>query len=160
MARGSDINSAGSQFFIVLDDSPWLDRKYTVFGEVISGKEVVDKIGTLETNSQDQPVVSHDAIMEKIIIVGDGKKSELLKIESKSKSEDLQQILKALSSVEIAVEYIIEQMEWNRNHDVWYYVYRYVNEPNFAEWWDTRFSNADISLVLTEITKAHFEITE
>ncbi len=68
MARGSDINSAGSQFFIVLDDSPWLDGKYTVFGEVISGKDVVDKIAALETNSQNQPVVSLDAIMEKVII--------------------------------------------------------------------------------------------
>ena len=68
MARGSDINSAGSQFFIVLDDSPWLDGKYTAFGEVISGKDVVDKIAALETNSQSQPVVPLDAVMEKVII--------------------------------------------------------------------------------------------
>ena len=68
MARGSDINSAGSQFFIVLGNAPWLDGKYTVFGEVISGKEVVDTIGSLETNSQDQPTNPDNAIIEKITI--------------------------------------------------------------------------------------------
>ncbi|MCZ6583978.1 MAG: peptidylprolyl isomerase, partial [Thaumarchaeota archaeon] len=68
MARGSDINSAGSQFFIVLGNSPWLDGKYTVFGEVISGKDIVDKIASLETNSQDQPIDSESAIIEKIVI--------------------------------------------------------------------------------------------
>jgi dolichyl-diphosphooligosaccharide---protein glycosyltransferase len=68
MARGTDINSAGSQFFIVVGNSPWLDGKYTVFGEVISGKDVVDKIASLETNSQDQPIKPEDAIIEKITI--------------------------------------------------------------------------------------------
>lgn len=61
MARGEDINSAGSQFFIMLDDAPWLDGKYTIFGEVISGQEIVDKIGSLETNEKDQPINPDDA---------------------------------------------------------------------------------------------------
>jgi len=69
MARGADINSAGSQFFIVLDSSPWLDGKYTIFGEVTSGKEIVDKIAALETNSQDQPVNPDNAIIKKITII-------------------------------------------------------------------------------------------
>jgi dolichyl-diphosphooligosaccharide--protein glycosyltransferase len=69
MARGADINSAGSQFFIVLDSSPWLDGKYTVFGEVTSGKDIVDKIAALETNSQDQPVSPENAIIKKITII-------------------------------------------------------------------------------------------
>ena len=68
MARGTDINSAGSQFFIVLGNSPWLDGKYTVFGEVISGQDVVDKIADLETNSQDQPINPENTIIEKITI--------------------------------------------------------------------------------------------
>ena len=68
MARGTDINSAGSQFFIVMGSAPWLDGKYTVFGEVISGKGVVDKIASLETNSQDQPINPENAIIEKITI--------------------------------------------------------------------------------------------
>jgi dolichyl-diphosphooligosaccharide--protein glycosyltransferase len=49
MARSSDPNSAGSQFFIVLEDSTFLDGQYTVFGRVISGMDVVDKIAALET---------------------------------------------------------------------------------------------------------------
>jgi cyclophilin family peptidyl-prolyl cis-trans isomerase len=44
MARGSSPNSAGSQFFIVVADSPHLDGQYTAFGRVIDGMEVVDKI--------------------------------------------------------------------------------------------------------------------
>jgi len=44
MARASNINSADSQFFIVLADSPQLDRQYTYWGEVVSGMEFVDQI--------------------------------------------------------------------------------------------------------------------
>lgn len=44
MARASDPNSADSQFFIVLADSPFLDHQYTVFGRVISGMQFVDAI--------------------------------------------------------------------------------------------------------------------
>ena len=69
MARGTDINSAGSQFFIVIESAPWLDGKYTVFGKVTSGQEVVDKIAALETNSQDQPIDPEQAIIEKITII-------------------------------------------------------------------------------------------
>lgn len=46
MARGPDPNSASSQFFIVVKDSPFLDRQYSVFGEVVSGMEVADKLVT------------------------------------------------------------------------------------------------------------------
>ncbi len=44
MARVTDPNSANSQFFICLGDADFLDGKYTVFGEVVSGMDVVDKI--------------------------------------------------------------------------------------------------------------------
>ncbi len=50
MARASDPDSASSQFFIVVKDSPFLDRQYTVFGEVVKGMEVVDRIVT-ESNA-------------------------------------------------------------------------------------------------------------
>ncbi|HXV38712.1 MAG TPA: peptidylprolyl isomerase [Nitrosopumilaceae archaeon] len=68
MARGSDINSAGSQFFIMLGDASWLDGQYTIFGEVISGKEIVDKIASLETNSEDQPLDVEAARIKKVSI--------------------------------------------------------------------------------------------
>ncbi|HTD35561.1 MAG TPA: peptidylprolyl isomerase [Candidatus Elarobacter sp.] len=44
MARASNPNSAGSQFYICLDDAPFLNRQYTVFGQVVEGQDVVDKI--------------------------------------------------------------------------------------------------------------------
>lgn len=44
MARTSDPDSANSQFFIVFDDAPWLDRQYTVWGLVVEGMEHVDAI--------------------------------------------------------------------------------------------------------------------
>jgi peptidyl-prolyl cis-trans isomerase B (cyclophilin B) len=44
MARSSNPNSAGSQFYICLDDAPVLNRQYTVFGQVTEGQDVVDKI--------------------------------------------------------------------------------------------------------------------
>ena len=55
MARTNDPNSAGSQFFIVVEDSNFLDGQYTVFGEVVKGMEVVDKIVSLPRNSRDLP---------------------------------------------------------------------------------------------------------
>jgi len=48
MARSRDPNSAGSQFFICLADVPSLDHKYTVFGQVVSGLDVVKKIGKVD----------------------------------------------------------------------------------------------------------------
>ncbi len=46
MARATDRDSASSQFFIVVKDSPFLDNNYTVFGEVVKGIETADKIVT------------------------------------------------------------------------------------------------------------------
>jgi cyclophilin family peptidyl-prolyl cis-trans isomerase len=68
MARSQDPNSAGSQFFIVLKDSNFLDGQYTVFGKVTSGIEIVDKIGSLKTDSADAPINAEEAKMIKVII--------------------------------------------------------------------------------------------
>ena len=55
MARANDPDSAGSQFFIVTSDSTFLDKQYTVFGEVIGGMEIADKIVNLPRDSNDCP---------------------------------------------------------------------------------------------------------
>ena len=68
MARSQDPDSAGSQFFIVLKDSNFLDGQYTVFGRVISGMEIVDKIASLKTDSADVPVDAGEAEMIKITV--------------------------------------------------------------------------------------------
>lgn len=55
MARAQNPNSAGSQFFIVVKDSNFLDGQYTVFGEVVRGMDAVDAIVNLPRNSRDLP---------------------------------------------------------------------------------------------------------
>jgi peptidyl-prolyl cis-trans isomerase B (cyclophilin B) len=56
MARSQDPNSAGSQFFICVADSNFLDGQYTVFGEVVSGMEIVDRIVNVQRDGNDNPL--------------------------------------------------------------------------------------------------------
>jgi cyclophilin family peptidyl-prolyl cis-trans isomerase len=68
MARSQDPDSAGSQFFIILKDSKFLDGKYTVFGKVISGMDIVDKIAAIRTDSADAPIDIEQAKMVKVAV--------------------------------------------------------------------------------------------
>ncbi|MBP2239637.1 peptidyl-prolyl cis-trans isomerase B (cyclophilin B) [Cytobacillus eiseniae] len=56
MARTGDPNSAGSQFFIMVEDSANLDGQYAAFGKVLEGMEVVDRIVATERNGADLPL--------------------------------------------------------------------------------------------------------
>ena len=56
MARAAHPDSAGSQFFICVADAPFLDRQYTVFGEVVSGMDVADKIVNQSRDKSDNPL--------------------------------------------------------------------------------------------------------
>lgn len=55
MARTMDPNSAGSQFFIMVEDAPHLDGQYASFGKVIEGMEVADEIVNSKTDYSDRP---------------------------------------------------------------------------------------------------------
>jgi peptidyl-prolyl cis-trans isomerase B (cyclophilin B) len=56
MARANDPNSAGSQFFICVADSHFLDWKYTAFGEVVQGMDVADKVVNIKRDGRDIPL--------------------------------------------------------------------------------------------------------
>ena len=63
MARAQNPNSAGSQFFIMVDDAPHLNAQYASFGQVIEGMEAVDKIVAAQRDYSDRPL--ENQIMEK-----------------------------------------------------------------------------------------------
>lgn len=67
MARSQDYDSAGSQFFIMHKDSPFLDGEYAAFGKVISGIEVVDNIVNAERDSMDKPLT--DQVMKSVEMI-------------------------------------------------------------------------------------------
>ena len=66
MARAQDPNSAGSQFFICVDRSAFLDGQYTVFGKVLEGMDVADKIVNSPRDGNDRP--NEDVLVESIRI--------------------------------------------------------------------------------------------
>ncbi|TSC80776.1 MAG: peptidyl-prolyl cis-trans isomerase B (cyclophilin B) [Parcubacteria group bacterium Gr01-1014_29] len=60
-------NTNGSQFFVVTaKETPWLDGKHTVFGRVVRGMEIIDKIELMATNEKDHPL--EDVVIENIAI--------------------------------------------------------------------------------------------
>ena len=56
MARSQNPDSAGSQFFIMHADAPYLDGNYAAFGEIVEGLDVVDEIAGVQTNYADKPL--------------------------------------------------------------------------------------------------------
>ena len=66
MARAMNPNSAGSQFFIMHQDSPHLDGQYAAFGKVIEGLDIVDLIAKCDTDYMDMPL--EPQIMAKVTV--------------------------------------------------------------------------------------------
>ena len=67
MARSMMPDSAGSQFFIMHDDAPYLDGEYAAFGHVVSGIEVVDEIAGCRTDRGDRPLEEQKIATVRII---------------------------------------------------------------------------------------------
>lgn len=60
-------NTNGSQFFITTAATPWLDGRHSIFGQVVEGQEIVDKISLTERSAQDRPL--KDVSIKKIVII-------------------------------------------------------------------------------------------
>ena len=83
----------GSQFFVTLKETPWLNGRHTIFGEVVEGQDIVDAIGLVETEKPgDKPV--HPIILEKVNIINKGKTKvpyfteEMTKLEAEKKEKE------------------------------------------------------------------------
>lgn len=63
----SGSNTNGSQFFITLAPTSWLDGKHTIFGRVTSGMKVVQRMGLVKTNSEDRPLDEVKIIKARLI---------------------------------------------------------------------------------------------
>jgi cyclophilin family peptidyl-prolyl cis-trans isomerase len=81
MARAQDINSASCQFFVVFGKAPYLDGKYTVFGKMMSGDDVLSKIENVQVRANpmtgEKALPVNDVIMEKMIVLKDIKSAKL-----------------------------------------------------------------------------------
>ena len=93
----------GSQFFITLKETPWLDGKHTVFGEIVIGQEIVDSIGAVETKKPgDKPV--NPVVIEQVNIINKGVtapsfNTEMEKIEAIQKEKEAKMMEVAANTV-------------------------------------------------------------
>jgi cyclophilin family peptidyl-prolyl cis-trans isomerase len=89
---GVATNTNGSQFFITLKETPWLDGKHTIFGEIVLGQEIVDSIGNIETTKPgDKPVEA--ILIQEVNIINKGVTvpsftTEMEKIETAKKERE------------------------------------------------------------------------
>jgi peptidyl-prolyl cis-trans isomerase B (cyclophilin B) len=104
MARSTEVNSAGSQFFIVHKDSNFLDGKYTVFGRIITDEsfETLDKIAVVQTGTADRPINPEQVRIIKISIINiENKEIPSKKMVWNGSSWDKMSIIESLTGSQI-----------------------------------------------------------
>jgi len=91
MARSSDPNSAGSQFFIVHKDSNFLDEQYTVFGRIVTEEsfQVLDKIAVVKTGANDIPIDTEQLKIIKATTVNRSEISNLLELSEPERTQSV-----------------------------------------------------------------------
>lgn len=77
MARSMNVNSAGSQFFIMVQDAPHLDGQYAGFGMVYEGIEAMDEVVNVQRDRNDKPLV--DQVIESMTVENDEEVGEVIK---------------------------------------------------------------------------------
>lgn len=97
----------GSQFFITLKETPWLNGNHTIFGEVVEGQDVVDAIGKVETTDTDRPV--KEVVMEKVTIINKGR------VKLPSFSEKMAQLEKEQEEKEAQLKQVASDKEKELN---------------------------------------------
>ena len=91
MARSADPNSGGSQFFIVHQNSNFLDEQYTVFGRIITEEsfETLDKIAAVQTDSNDRPLDPEQVRITKVTVVGISEIPNILDLEDPKRTQSV-----------------------------------------------------------------------
>lgn len=107
----------GSQFFVTLKETPWLNGRHTVFGEVVIGQEVVDSIGTLPTTKPGDKPESPVTIQTVNIINTSGQKvpsfsaeMEKIELEKKAKEEATQKIASETAAAQNKLKETAEEL--------------------------------------------------
>ncbi|MFK5982949.1 MAG: peptidylprolyl isomerase [Flavobacteriaceae bacterium] len=111
----SGTNTNGSQFFITLKETPWLDNVHTIFGEIVIGQSVVDSLGLVEVNKQNNKPLD-SVIINEVNIIRKGKvhvadfEDEMAKAELKIQEEQSKS-LKITSDTAIRLDEMLNKAE-------------------------------------------------